>query len=123
MQITIKSVCGKVEIINATPQMTIGNILGLISEKINLPIDKIRLVNAGRCIEYDYTRTLESWGILDNAIIHLVHKQTSILQTIPYDEYNTMVELINSQKKEIEILKQLLNAANINLLWKSCSYE
>jgi hypothetical protein len=34
-----------------------------------------------------------------------------------------MVELVNSQKKEIEILKQLIDAAKINLLWKSCSYE
>jgi len=123
MQIIIKSINSQIVNVDVTHKTTIGDLLPILSEELNLQIDRIKLVHAGRCIENEQDQTLESWNIKDNSIIHLAKKQSSFIIDIPFDEYNTMVELVNSQKKEIEILKQLLDAARINLLWKSCSYE
>ena len=124
MQITIKSISGQIVNLDVTHKTTIGDILPILSEKLNLPIEKIKLVYAGRCIENEQDRTLESWDIKDNSIIHLAKKQSSLNLTISIDEYNNIVELINNQQVEIEKLKKLLeDDASINLQWKSYNYE
>ncbi len=72
-QIFIKTLDGSTKTINMVPTMTCSALEDLISQKMDIPIDEMRLISEGRQLEGGQ-RTCADWGLSDQATIHLIKR-------------------------------------------------
>lgn len=71
MQIIVKVLNGHTFKLDVEPTNTIEEIKGKIYEQEGFIIDKQRFIFAGKDLAY-YEQTLESYGIQEGSIVHLI---------------------------------------------------